>query len=278
MKSLNVRGRIAINLVVVFMMLFTVGPRLRAQETVITNVTVLEMTKLGLDDNAIITKIKSGKCAFQIADSDLAELKKAGISPKVVAAMVAASNPIAARVTIDNKPAEMHSFGPAKDTGRVANIATGTLSTLGTWAAVLGSMGTASTVPPATSIKEKAYLAGAHSSLVVSATPVIEIELPKDEMIDQYVLVRLNGQKDRRELEVGSKHLWTGHLGGRRGIRSDSIVKASSTPLGGNRFRLTVSRPLKKGEYMLYIVDSSAGNIDETLGRGYDFAVGRPEP
>jgi hypothetical protein len=54
----------------------------------ITNTRVVEMTKLGLDDDIIIARIKHGVCDFQLSDSDLLELKKSGVSSKVVAAML----------------------------------------------------------------------------------------------------------------------------------------------------------------------------------------------
>jgi hypothetical protein len=54
----------------------------------ITNDRVIEMSKLGLDDDIIIAKIKHGDCHFQLGDSDLVALKKAGVSAKVIAAML----------------------------------------------------------------------------------------------------------------------------------------------------------------------------------------------
>jgi hypothetical protein len=59
-----------------------------ASSTKITNARVVEMTKLGLDDDVIIARIKHGTCDFQLSDSDLVQLKKDGVSSKVVAAMM----------------------------------------------------------------------------------------------------------------------------------------------------------------------------------------------
>ena len=56
--------------------------------TKITNARVVEMTKLGLDDDIIIARIKHGSCDFLLADADLMELKKSGVSSKVVAVML----------------------------------------------------------------------------------------------------------------------------------------------------------------------------------------------
>ena len=54
----------------------------------ITNARVIEMTKLGLDDDVIIARIKHGVCDFALSDSDLLALKRDGVSSKVVAAML----------------------------------------------------------------------------------------------------------------------------------------------------------------------------------------------
>jgi hypothetical protein len=69
-----------------------------APSTKITNTRVVDMTKLGLDDDIIIARIKHGVCEFQLTDSDLLELKKSGVSSKVVAAMLE-SSPIANAVS-----------------------------------------------------------------------------------------------------------------------------------------------------------------------------------
>lgn len=59
--------------------------------TKITNARVVEMTKMGLDDDVIIARIKRSTCDFHLSDSDLLDLKKDGVSSKVVAAMLDAA-------------------------------------------------------------------------------------------------------------------------------------------------------------------------------------------
>src|ERR1035437_1675350 len=54
----------------------------------ITNARVVEMTKLGLDDDVIVARIKHGVCDFRLSDSDLLALKNDGVPSKVVAAML----------------------------------------------------------------------------------------------------------------------------------------------------------------------------------------------
>jgi hypothetical protein len=88
--------------------------------TKITNARVVEMTKMGLDDDVIVARIKRGPCDFQLSDADLVQLKKDGVSSKVVAAMldiapvVASSEPSDGKVRVfvtDSESWEMRGAG-----------------------------------------------------------------------------------------------------------------------------------------------------------------------
>jgi len=215
-------------------------------DSVITNARVIDMSKLGLDDDIIIAKIKNASCSFQLGDSDLVELKKAGVSSKVVAAMLDASALTSPRVTLDNKEVILHTLGESKVGGRIGHIATVGMK----------------------SIKVKAYLEGQHSAIVSGSNPSIEIDLPKGTPIDNFILVQLDEKSDRRELEVDSVG---GIVGAKHGVREEAIRKTHSTDLGGNRFRLE-TETLKKGDYIIYVV-GSADFEKGIYGRGYDFSV-----
>lgn len=224
-----------------------VAPLASAQSADITNARVVEMTKMGLDDDIVIAKIKNGVCKFDLGDSDLLDLKKAGVSSKVVAAMLEASAITTTKVMIDNKAIEMHTLGQAKVGGRLGSAFTYGIK----------------------SVKSKAYLQGAHSSVVVGLKPTIELELPKGDTIDNYILVEMDGKGDRRELEVGSAG---GIVGGKSGVRAEAIRKTAAIPLGGTKFKLSLDKPLEKGEYIVYIV-GSADHIKGIYGKGFDFTV-----
>jgi hypothetical protein len=215
-------------------------------ESNITNARVLEMSKLGLDDDIIIAKVRNGSCEFQLADSDLVDLKKAGVSPRVIAAMLDSSVLTSARVTIDKREVPIHTMGQSKVGGRLGHDLTLKVK----------------------SVKEKAYLDGPHSAIVAGLNPAIEIDLPKGDTIDNYILVQMDGKGDRRELEVESRG---GVVGGKNGIRAEAIRKTSATPIGGNKFLLS-SWTLKKGEYIIYVV-GSPDSIKGIYGKGYDFTV-----
>jgi hypothetical protein len=223
------------------------SPFTTAQDSEITNARVIEMTKLGLGDDIIIARIKTGSCQFALSDNDLAQLKKANVSDKVVAAMLEASVLTKPRVTIDGNPLELHTIGQEKVGGRLGHTVS------------LGFK----------SVKGKAYLQGQHASVFAGSTPAIQIELPPNSSIDDYILVLMDGKGDRRELEMSSGG---GTVGQKHGIRSDRVMKTSYEPLGGRLYKISVGKSLKRGEYIVYIV-GSADYEKGIFGRGYDFTV-----
>lgn len=81
--------------------------------SVITNARVIQLSKLGLDDDIVIAKIKNGSCRFQLGDSDLVELKKAGVSPKVIAVMLDSNASVSVPAAPSNAGASMAVPGSA---------------------------------------------------------------------------------------------------------------------------------------------------------------------
>jgi hypothetical protein len=221
---------------------------LKGTSSNLTNTRVVEMAKLGLDDDIIIAKIRNQKCDFQLGDQDLMELKRNGVPSKVVAAMLDAGALTEAKVIISGNEVALHTLGQAKVGGRLGHELT------------IGVK----------SVKEKAYLDGPHSAVVTGFEPSIEIDLPKGETIDNYILVRMDGKGDRREIEVESRG---GIVGGKNGIRAEVIQKTSTKDLGGNRFQMA-TEALKPGEYIVYVV-GSPDKVKEIYGKGYDFTVPR---
>lgn len=217
------------------------------QDSDMDNARVIQLTKTGLDDEIIIAKMKTAHCKFSLGDNDLMDLKKAGVSPKVIAAMLDASVLTSAVVKVDGNPLELHTLGQAKAGGRLGHTLSGGFK----------------------SVKQKAYLQGQHAAVVASRHPNIEIELPPDDSADNYILLVMDGKGDRRELETGAIG---GTVGVKSGVRAESIIKTSAEPLGGRRFKISPHEEMKQGEYMLYVV-GSAHYEQGVFGKGYDFTV-----
>jgi len=203
-------------------------------ESDVDNARIIEMTHKGLGDDVIIARIKASATKFSLSDDD-------------VAAMIQSTQLTSPKVTIDGNPVEVRTIGEQKVGGRLGH------------AVSFGIM----------SVKNKAYLQGQHASLIASRTPVINIELPANDNIDNYIIVEMDDKGDRREIEMGSVG---GTVGEKVGIRADRIVRTSATPVGGRRFKVSPVKELKKGEYLLYSV-GSADFPHGVYGQGYDFTV-----
>jgi hypothetical protein len=231
-------------------LLVLLTPRVYPQsnlESEIDNARIIQMTQKGLGDDVIIARIKTASTKFSLSDDDLAELKKANVSDKVVAAMIDSTRLTVANVKIDGNPVQLHTIGEQKVGGRLGHDLT---------------MGIKS-------VKNKAYIEGQHAPVIASRNPVVDVELPANDTIDNYIIVEMDGKGDRRELELGSIG---GTVGEKVGIRSDRIARISATPVGGRHFKITPVQGLKKGEYILYVV-GSADFQHGVYGHGFDFTV-----
>lgn len=84
-----------------------------AGEEKLTNASVIEMHKLSLGDSVVVEKIKASTCDFDVNLAALKQLKEAGISDSVIAAMISAnaSKPIAQTVGDLNDPFALHDPG-----------------------------------------------------------------------------------------------------------------------------------------------------------------------
>jgi hypothetical protein len=216
-------------------------------ESDVDNARIIDMTHKGLGDDVIIARIKASATKFSLTDDDLAALKKAGVSDSVVSAMIQSTQLTSPKVMIDGNPVEVRTIGEQKVGGRLGHTVS------------LGIM----------SVKNKAYLQGQHASLIASRKPVVDIELPPNDNIDNYIIVEMDDKGDRREIEMGSVG---GTVGEKVGIRADRIVRTSSTRVGGRRFKVSPVKEMKKGEYILYSV-GSADFPHGVYGQGYDFTV-----
>lgn len=214
---------------------------------VVDNARIVEMSKLGLGDDVIIARIKTSQDSFALGDSDLATLTKAGVSGKVIAAMLESTVLTSPVASIDGHQLQIHTLGESKVGGRIGHHLTFGIK----------------------SVKLKAFLPGKSAPVQVGTSPKLSIEIPSNDTIDNYLLVRMDKKDDRRELEVASGG---GVVGSKAGIRDEAIQKVSVKSLGGNRFEISPKDALKPGEYFLYIV-GSVDSIHDVWGKGFDFGV-----
>ena len=84
--------RLALGLVLVAAMCLSLPASISLAQEVLTNDSVVQMVKAGLPEAVVIAKIKSTATKFDLKTDSLVSLKKAGVSDKVLEAMVAAGS------------------------------------------------------------------------------------------------------------------------------------------------------------------------------------------
>lgn len=84
--------RLALGLVLVAAMCLSLPASISLAQEVLTNDSVVQMVKAGLPEAVVIAKIKSTATKFDLKTDSLVNLKKAGVSDKVLEAMVAAGS------------------------------------------------------------------------------------------------------------------------------------------------------------------------------------------
>lgn len=172
-------------------------------QTVLTNDAVLKMAKAGLGEDILLSSVKAQPGRYTTSPEDLIALKGAGVTDKVIAAMMekgasgagagAAANPVAAAP----KPPAVNEVGVyylKNDTWadlapEVVNFKTG---------GVLKSIGTAGIVKG----DVNGRVNGDHSKTSLKSPVTLMVYAPEGTAITEYQLLRLRDTKDGREFRT----------------------------------------------------------------------------
>jgi hypothetical protein len=247
----------------------------------ITNSRVVEMSKLGLDDDIIIAKIKNGSCDFKLEDTDLVQLKKAGVSPKVIAAMLGTTslaspsiatnkNDVLSHVTVENKVSVSSENGPTEP-GMYLSKSGGYVKVLGQTLSFTrsGSLLVSSVTYGIKTAKNNVQLMGPHAQTVTGTNPefyFIPAKMEADAGVNagDLILVRLEEKKERRQFEIGAAGAWRKS----EGISLTHQVQLSRSEVRPGVYKIGPAAGLSKGEYGLYL-----NRGQETAPYMYDFSV-----
>jgi len=284
--------RLIVGVLAFFMLAFSLASA-RGQENTslhkrLTNQDIIEMAKLGLSDDVIITKIRkayeagSDEVSFDTGVEGLKALKAANISETIIKVMINPAPPppavVAAAVpmTLDPNlpPPEVGVYW--RDQGRfvlvqgqaVANAKAGGRA---------GSMFT-------NGLRNQhwdATIEGPTSRNVVrDRIPVFYLYVPDGTDSSDYVLLRLNKKGNRREFQIGS---FGGISGGKSGVQREKEVAFHAEHVGIRMYKLTLENALKPGEYGFFMgtgisqsmAGATGGNRSggAASGRIYDFTI-----
>jgi hypothetical protein len=236
-------------------------------QVVLTNDAVLKMAKAGLGEEIILSTIKSQTGNYSTTPDDLIALKGAGVSDKVIAAMIekasssasapapaaAAGNPLAAAP----KPAAP---GPVNEVGvyylkndawvdlapEVVNFKTGgVLKTVGTVGIVKGDV--------------NGHVNGDHSKTALKSPVTLLVYVSEGVAITEYQLLRLRDSKNAREFRTVTGGVM--HVSG--GATRD-LVPFESKKTAPRTYEIVLPN-LGSGEYGL--LPPAAGDSTSSSGR-----------
>ena len=266
-----------------------------AQDTM-TNEEVISLTKAGLANSIIVSKIRTSKTNFDMSTDALIRLKQSGVGDEVVTAMLEAKNGIAAAGAPSNStgaaavsptgdpndPASKHNYGiylyEEKDGSRKMTQLKPNVSAKNR----TGGIFTNQMTYGIGKIKTKAQIEGKAADLQLTTTkPVFYFYLdassgglntssgvPSDP--NEFSLVRFSEHGDYREVTIAKSNSFSG----KGGLSGEYIVEFKAEDLGNGVFRITPAVELKKGEYGFYLINSGNSNTGSAVGsKFFDFGV-----
>jgi hypothetical protein len=253
-----------------------------------TNQDVIEMAKLGLSDDVIITKIRKAfeagtdSVSFDTSVEGLKALKASNVSEPIIKVMINPAPPPAAIVagatplTIDPSmpPPEVGVYW--RDEGKfvllqgqmVANTKAG------------GKAGSMFTYGLRGQHWDATIEGNTSKNLVRDRKPTFYLYVPDGTDSSDYVLLKLNKKGNRREFQIGS---FGGVRGGKSGVQRDKEIPFHAEHVGIRVYRLTLDDAMKPGEYGFFMgtgisqtMTASRGGSRSggaASGRIYDFTI-----
>lgn len=275
-----------------FSIFLTAGVNTFAQEEVLTNEEVINLSKAGLNSSIIVDKIRASKSKFDLSTDALIRLKKAGISDDIVGAMLAAkngasttnqSNSTTGNASGDpNDPMAPHNFGlylfEEKDGVKKMTQLTPNVSAQNR----TGGLFTSSLTYGIGKVKTKANLPGTAASLQLKETqPTFYFYLDNKSgglntssgipsTTNEFALVRFNVRSDNREVTIAKGNAF----GTKGGLSDEYVVAFDAQDMGNGIFKVTPKVALKNGEYGFYLINSGGSNASAAVGsKFFDFGV-----
>jgi hypothetical protein len=253
-------------------------------QTALTNDAVVKMVKAGLGDDIVIGTIRSQTAQFVTSPDDLIALKKAGVSDKIIAAMMEkGSAPAPAAPPNSGNPLVTSAPAPATPAAAAAPTPAPVVSEVGVyynkngaWADLLPEVvnsksgGVLKTIGTAGIVKGdvNGHVNGLHSRNTLAPPMEILIYTPEGVAITEYQLLHLREQKDSREFRTATGGVFHASGGATRDLMTFDSKKVAP------RTYLITLQNLAAGEYgFLPAVGSESAGQSGRIGKIYSFRV-----
>ncbi len=250
------------SLLLVSVTFFLLGT-LFAQE-ILDNQSVIKLVGSGLSEDMVVNVVKSQPGKYSLAPDDLIALKKAGVSEKVISAMLAkgagAGESASKGTSVPNLPSDVGVYWKQKGSwtqllSEPVNWQTGgVLKHVGTMGVVKGD------------VNGRVY--GPHSKTAVPAPVEFLFRLPEGTEITEYQLIHCHGHGGAREFRTVTGGVF--HVSG--GAKRD-LVRFDFKKVADRTFVVELST-LERGEYGFLAPGSAMqSHASAQLGKMYTFHV-----
>ena len=227
------------------------APLLFAQNA-ITNQTVIKMVKAGLSDDVILTTISSSQASFDTSANALIDLKTAGVSDKIISAIMQKATAVLASGPSLNSPssAPTSSGRPPgiEDIGVYYKDKNGAWTPLDPEVVNFKTGGVLKSVATVGIVKGdiNGHLQGTKARLSLTFPVVLAVYVPEGTAITEYQLLHLHPNSNGREFRSvtgGVMHVSGGAI--------RDLIEFQSEKLAPRVFQITLQSSMGHGEYGL---------------------------
>lgn len=253
--------------------LFLVGCLAVAAQQTMNNDSVVKMVKAGFADDLIVSTINSQPGAYDASADGLIALKSAGVSDKVVAAIVAkGSAPAAPAMAAAPPPPPVASVRPAAidDVGAYYQDKTGAWLRFEPEIVNFKSGGVLKSIATDGLVKGdiNGHIPGAHAKNILTFPVTLAVYVAEGVDIEEYQLLRLRESGNSREFRSMTGGVF--HSSG--GAQRDRI-DFKSEKIAPRVYKITLDQALGRGEYGLLPPGSYTSSNMASGGKIYTVSI-----
>jgi hypothetical protein len=251
-----------------FALLFLVVCSLVLAQQAMNNDAVIKMAKAGLSDDVIVTTINASPGTYDTTADGLVALKQAGVSDKVIAAIVAKATPAAPSApTAAPAPSPIP---PGVDSIGVYYQDGGNWQMLPVELAVFESGGKVKHVATAGLVKQdlNAVVNGSRSRLVVKTPATFLLHIPDGLSPNDFRLFRLHVSGNNRQFQSLAGAL--GHESS-SGVRDD--IEFMSKEIAPSVYKMVVPNDVGDGEFGFLEPQDASSKSPPVSGKIFTFAI-----
>jgi hypothetical protein len=253
----------------------------------ITNEKVIKLSKLGLQPAVLINKIKTSYTIFDTGSDALISLSDNGVSPDVINVMIniqsQAQSEIANQKDINDpltsRAPGIYYYNPKNTEKPIRRVDPTVASSLKSGG--FGSALASAYIGGMANSNVKSSIAGPHSRLQIDDTnPTFYFYFDNNSKQNsdnwffaaatspnEFILLKLTEKKSNRETVIGTENGY----GSSSGSSNKAVQPYTYEDLGNGVFKLTLTKPLKPGEYCFQYASSTPSNFNNN--KVFDFGI-----